>query len=279
MYYYSTSTYDKWRKLNVPCVQPIPLFGNSFKMLTLSENQNETLNRIYQKFPSAKICGFYQMMMPILMVRDPELINRILTSDFSYFTDRGLYLDPESNLLANVLFFMTGRKWRTLRQKLSPGFTIRKIKGTYDQIKECSQQLVSSIDEKLKQTDVIEVKEIIKYFASDVIGTCAFGLKLDTIKNRDSDFRKYVSKLLGGGLSQSISHLILTFFPKIGKFLKLQIFPRDAFEFFHSVFCDVIKYRTENNVVRNDLTQTLLEAREELVLNGDSTGDDNEGIR
>jgi len=260
--------------MNVPYVRPIPFFGNTFKMATTLEHQIETFDRFYRQFPGEKYCGFYQMTTPMLMVRDPELINNMLIKDFSHFTDRGLDVDPEVNLFGRSLVFSKGQKWRTLRQKLSPGFTSGKIKGTYDQIKLCSQDLVDCIKEKSKQNNQIEVKGITANFATDVIGTYAFGLKLDTIKNDDSDFSKYTSKLFEGGTLRLIKSSISILFPKFAKFLKLELFPKDAIDFFRSVFGEVIKYRTENNIIRNDLTETLLEARKELVLNNAGENED-----
>lgn len=279
LYYYSTSTYDKWRKSNVPCVPPLPLFGNSFKIFAFLEHQMETFDKIYRQFPDAKVCGLYQMKTPFLMIRDPELINRILITDFSHFTDHGMDLDPAVTVLARSLFFLTGKRWRTTRHKLSPGFTSGKIKDTYDQIKECSQQLVGRIDEQSKLQDPqIEVKAITKDFATDVIGTCAFGLKLDTIKNDNSDFRKYTARLFDGGFAQNIKTFTALLVPKVAKFLKFKLFPRDAIEFFRSVFSDVIAYRTENNVIRNDLTQTLLQAKNESVQLNSNSVDEDKGI-
>lgn len=54
-------------------------------------------------------------------------------------------------------------------------------------------------------------------------------------------------------------------FPKVVKTLKLRVFPLGPVNFFHSVFSDV-KYRNENNVIRNDLAQTLLVVKKELIL-------------
>lgn len=276
LYYYSTSTYDTWQKLNIPYARPMPLFGNVFKMISLSEHQTSTYERIYRQFPDAKICGYYHMRTPYLMIRDPELINTMFIKDFSYFTDHGIDIDPTVNLMARSLFFMTGKKWKTMRQKLSPGFTSGKLKGSYDQIVECSDQLLENIDEKsTKQTDGFEVKEVFGNLATAVIGTCAFGLKLDTIANEKSDFRKYVKEIISPGKRIFLMQALSLLFPKVIKRLKLHSFPLDATNFFHSVINDVISYRTENNLVRNDLTQTLLDARKELVLNSDMNDEGN----
>jgi len=48
------------------------------------------------------------------------------------------------------------------------------------------------------------------------------------------------------------------------------MFSAEATNFFYKVFADVIQYREEHNVIRNDLTQTLMQARKELVLKENS---------
>jgi len=49
------------------------------------------------------------------------------------------------------------------------------------------------------------------------------------------------------------------------------MFSVEAVNFFHNVFTDVFKYREEHNIIRNDLTQTLMQARKELVLKENSS--------
>ncbi|KAL5240684.1 hypothetical protein ACI65C_008094 [Semiaphis heraclei] len=274
-YYYSTSTYDKWRKLNIPYIPPLPLFGNTIRMMLRLEHPIDMFDRFYNSFPDVKLFGFYQMRDPMLLVRDPELINAILVKDFSYFTDHGFDLDPSTSVLANSLFFTNGQRWRTIRQKLSPGFTTGKLKDTHGQINECSDEMVSGIVETIeKKTDRIDVKKITSGFSTDVIGTCAFGMKLDTIKNDDSDFRRYVNIMFKSTPKQMIVQVLLMICPWVIKVLKIQMFSAEATNFFHKVFTDVFKYREEHNVIRNDLAQTLMQARKELVLKKNSTAED-----
>lgn len=266
-YYYSTSTYDKWRILNIPYVPPVPLFGNTTRMMLRLEHPTDMIERFYNSFPDAKLFGFYQMRDPMLLVRDPELINAILVKDFSHFTDHGIDLDSSTSVLANSLFFANGQKWRTMRQKLSPGFTSGKLKDAYSQINECSDEMVSGIVETIKKkTDQIDVKTITGGFSTDVIGTCAFGMKLDTIKNDDSDFRRYVKIMFQSNPRQMIVQVLLMICPWVIKVFKINMFSVEAINFFSNVFTDVFKYREEHNVIRNDLTQTLMHARKELVL-------------
>lgn len=270
-YYFSTSKYDKFKKLNIPHVRPLPLFVSTFKSAFAPEHFKDSIDRIYNRFPNEKWCGFYQTNIPVLMIRDPELINSILVKDFTHFVDHSSEADdPSVNLLKSGLFFMKGQRWRTMRHKLSPGFTSGKLRLAHCQISECSKQLMNYIDEKSKNTDLIEVHDVMAKYAIDVIGTCAFGLKLDTIKHDNSDFRKYGEKIFQPSGKLTFSRFLIATFPTISKMLKLKEFSQEASAFYSSVFSEVIKYRETNNVNRNDVTQTLMQARKELVLNHDA---------
>jgi len=273
VYYFSTYTLDKWSKLNVPCPSPLPLFGNSLKMVLTLEEPIDFFSGIYNRFSGEKLCGFYQMTTPFLMIRDPELINSIMVKDFSYFTDHGVDTDPSVNILANSLFLLNGDRWRTMRQKLSPGFTSGKLKDTHEQIKGCTEQLMNVIDDKLKTCDHFELREIMANFSTDVIGSSAFGLKLDTIKNGNSDFRKFGKKIFRPSFKQLFIQVLLMLCPKLVFALKIKQFPEDAAKFYASMFREVLEYRSRNNVIRNDVTQTLIQARNDLVLNNDSASE------
>ncbi|XP_025417274.1 probable cytochrome P450 6a13 isoform X2 [Sipha flava] len=239
------------------------------------EHQVDTFDRIYKQFPDEKYCGLYKMKTPYLMIRDPELINKIIVKDFSYFTDRGfdgVYTDPAINVMANSLLFLKGQKWRMMRQKLKSGFTPNKIISMHDKINECAEHLMKNIDEKLKHTDQIQVKQAMGNYSTDVIGTCVFGLKLDTIKNDNSEFRKHAKKIFHQSrFKLFLIQILQTISLKLVKSLKLQLFPRDSTTFFYSVFKSVINHREENNVVKNDLTQILVEAKKELLFNDNLT--------
>lgn len=55
--------------------------------------------------------------------------------------------------------------------------------------------------------------------------------------------------------------------PMVIKVLKINEFPRDAIQFFKNAFTDIMMDRRNNGVIRNDLMQTLIQARTDLVVN------------
>uniref|UniRef100_A0A2S2NM21 Putative Cytochrome p450 n=1 Tax=Schizaphis graminum TaxID=13262 RepID=A0A2S2NM21_SCHGA len=208
------------------------------------------------------------MRTPYLMILDPELINHVLIKDFSTFSNRGVYSDFSANPLSDNMFFMENPQWKTIRSKLSPAFTSAKLKIMYDQIKECSKILMENIKKDLKENNnQIEVRDIMGKYSTDVIGTCAFGLKLNAISDDKSAFRKYGKSIFIPSLRTLFRELCLMISPALLKVVRFKDFPNDATVFFFDAFKETIEYRLENKIVRNDFVNYLLQARKDLVLN------------
>lgn len=267
-YYFCVSTFGKWERLNVPYARPVPLFGNFLYVAMGLVHPVDFYKSVYAELAGRKYGGLFQMRTPYLMIRDPELVTNVLIKDFSHFPDRGIYSDLSINPLSDNLFFMENPRWKVMRNKLSPAFTSGKLKLMYDQIKLCSDELMKDIQKNLARTDnVVEVKELIAKYSTDVIGTCAYGLKLNSVGDEESAFRKYGKSLFMPSLRVLLREMCLLIAPALLKIVRLKDFPSDAVEFFHSAFHDTITYREKNNVVRNDFVQVLMQARTDLVLN------------
>ncbi|CAI6343254.1 unnamed protein product [Macrosiphum euphorbiae] len=269
-YYFCVSTFKKWKKLKVPYIKPIPLFGNFFNVILGKEHHLEFYDKIYHKFAGHKYAGVYQMRTPYLMIIDPEIINDVLIKDFSTFPDRGFHSDFKANPLSNNLFLMENPQWKIIRNKLTPAFTSGKLKVMYDQIKECGEELMKNIDIDLnKNNNEIEVRDIMGKYSTDVIGTCAFGLKLNSINDDESPFRKYGKTIFAPSLRMIFKELCVMISPELLKVVKVKDLPKASSDFFHAAFKETMTYRLENKIVRNDFVHCLMQARNDLVLNTD----------
>lgn len=276
VYYYCTLTFSEWKKLNVPYVRPIPLFGNFLYVALGIVHPVDFYRKIYYELAGKRYGGLFQMRTPYLMIRDPEIIKNILIKDFANFPNRGIYSDFSANPLSNHLFFMENPQWKVMRNKLSPAFTSGKLKVMYDQIKGCSDNLMKNIHENLlKNKDEMEVRDVMGKYSTDVIGTCAFGLKLNAVSDDNSAFRKYGKSLFKPSLRVLFREFSLMISPALLKIVKFKDFPSQATEFFHEAFHETITYREQNNVVRNDFVQVLMQARKDLVLNTNMSKDGN----
>nr|ATN95983.1 cytochrome P450 6CY18 [Aphis gossypii] len=274
IYYYCTSTFNVWKNLNVPYIRPIPLFGNYLKVALGIEHPIDLYKKVYYQLAGHKYGGMFQMRTPYLMVRDPEIINSILIKDFSYFTDRGIYVNFSYEPLSETLFFMENPLWKKLRNKLSPTFTSGKLKQMYSQIEECGDNMMDSIYSELKKNpNEIDVRDILGKYSTDVIGTCAFGLKLNVAKDDTYSFRRFGKKAFEPSFMYFLREILLMISPAILKIIRLSVFPTNTTEFFGSIFKETIEYREKNNIVRNDIVHALIQAHQDLVVNNNSSSD------
>ncbi|KAF0741275.1 putative cytochrome P450 6a13 [Aphis craccivora] len=140
----------------------------------------------------------------------------------------------------------------------------------YGQVKDCSKDLLSCISKKSSMSNEIEVHDLLGKYATDIIGTCAFGLKLGSMSDEGSEFRKYGKQLFKPKFRQLIITMLGMISPKIPNKLKIQQLLPGVIDFSDSTFKEFITYREKNDINRNDVAQTLMQARNKFVLNNDS---------
>lgn len=176
--WYLNSNFDYWKKKGVPYVKPCPLFGNFKNLIFLRVQVDNFFQDMHNKLDGKPFGGIYQLRRPVFLPNDPELIKKILIRDFDAFHDRGFLVGGQKNILNQNLFNLEGKRWKLLRNKLSPTFTSGRMKAMYPLLDECAHNLQEEtgriVDSNHKET---EIKELVSRFATDVIGSCVFGIE------------------------------------------------------------------------------------------------------
>ena len=170
---------------------------------------------------------------------------------------------PSSSLeepLNEHLLNLTGSKWRSLRAKLSPTFTSGKMKMMFHLMVECVEQFKEFLNEAAEQEEILDMKEVVSKFNTEVIGSCAFGLQFNAIKDDKSEFRKMGRKVFEPSITAPLRRLARTF-PFLSKFLRIRMFSHEISDFFTGLVKDTIEYREKNNIVRNDFMQLLIQLK------------------
>ncbi|KAK7789225.1 hypothetical protein R5R35_007050 [Gryllus longicercus] len=196
IYWFLTNNFDYWEKRNVFYLKPIPLFGNFKDRLLFRKTNSQVSKELYDEAKGQKIFGTWMFKLPFLWIRDPEIIKRILVKDFAHFHDRGIAMDEEKNPLSANLFNLPGARWRALRTKLTPTFTSGKMKMMFGLMHECAREFVDFVRVEADANGEVEFKEVFAKLTTDIIGSCAFGLQFNSMKNPDSEFRKMGVKFL-----------------------------------------------------------------------------------
>ncbi|XP_050528975.1 cytochrome P450 6k1-like [Daktulosphaira vitifoliae] len=266
LYYMCNSTYDYWKKKNVPFVHPMTLFGNFFHLTMGKVNVSSAYLKLYREGFGKKYIGIYFMRTPMLLLRDPELINRVLIKDFSHFINHGAPCDVVSTPLSNHLYNMKSQQWKIMRDKISPAFTPFKLKNLLEPTKECCEELLINIKKNLNNSNIINIEKLLENLSMDVIGVCGFGLKLSEITYDDSPFHKAGRLLLKPSLLTQMKFLTFFISPKLRKVINVTDFPSDALEFMEKAFRHTMDYREKNNIFRGDIVDYLLQAKKDLVI-------------
>lgn len=92
LYYYFTSTFDHWKSRGVPGPQPTALFGNIKNVILGKEAMGFYLKDLYNEYKDEPLIGIFIRRVPILVVKDADLIKDVLIKDFPKFADRGLHV-------------------------------------------------------------------------------------------------------------------------------------------------------------------------------------------
>lgn len=222
----------------------------------------EIQTSFYNSLSGHKYGGYYEFTTPSFMVRDPDMVERILIKDFNYFMDRGIPPSCEDDIFTLNLANAEGEHWRALRYKLTPTFTSGKLKGMFEQINRASSDLIRYIDdESVKSGDQLEGKPLMNRFAMDVIATCAFGIQFSYHDKERDRFLLMVRKLFSPSLSTTLRNFAQLYFPCVFRRLKINVLDPEGMQYFIGLVEEAFRYRKETNNRRNDFLQLLLDLK------------------
>lgn len=160
------------------------------------------------------------------------------------------------------LFALETERWRPMRAKLSPIFTSGKLKEMFPLIIECSKNMEPYLDKIAERGKYIECRDLAAKFTTDVIGSCAFGIDMNSISDKDSEFRIIGRKLFTPTFKTIVRDVCRQFLPGLYDVIghKLQI--EEVNEFLTNLIKDTINYRKENKIIRPDFVNTLIELKD-----------------
>ncbi|CAD1478376.1 unnamed protein product, partial [Heterotrigona itama] len=230
IYYYYTSTHNYWKNRGIPGPKPGPFFGNFWGIITRKYAIATAVKNWYHEFKHEPVFGIYEGRTPVLIINDLELVKDVLVRDFSLFIDRG--------------------------------FTIfDKIKEMFPLVMECAGNLEKFVDKVADNGEPVECREMFAKFTTDVIGSCAFGINMNTLEDEDSEFRKMGKQVFTPNFRQLMEDACKQFAPSLFKVIGKYLHSPVVENFFIGLVRDTMKYREQNNVTRPDVINMLMELK------------------
>ncbi|KAI4495561.1 hypothetical protein M0802_008573 [Mischocyttarus mexicanus] len=263
LYYYFISSFTFWKERGVPGPKPYPFIGNLARPLLGKISVGDYLKELYDdpKYKNDPMIGIYSRSSPILIVKDPEFIKHVLIKDFSKMSDRGLPTSQKVEPLSQHLFTLEPKRWRPLRTRLSPVFTSGKLKEMFNLIVECADHYENYLEKVVEKGEPIDCREITAKFTTDVIGSCAFGIEMNSLNDEDNEFRKMGKAVFETTFSNIIRNRVRNLSPWLFNVFSF-LFRRDKVTaFFKESIENTIKYREDNNILRRDFIDILIELK------------------
>ncbi|XP_043666188.1 cytochrome P450 9e2-like [Vespula pensylvanica] len=248
---------------------PLPIFGNMASYFFRRKPVYLILADLYNKYSQTKYFGFYDFMSPVIVLRDPEIINSIGIKNFDNFCDHTSFVAENEPLMAKNLFQLRGDTWREMRKILSPTFTSSKMKMMFGLVQECAENFVNHIAMRSEKGWTTEMKDIFTNYTNDVVATTAFGIGIDSIKDPNNDFITLTKTVLNFDSIVSTKLLLGRNFPWLFKTLNIKLFGEKTRIFFRNVIIDSIKTREEKGIIRPDMIQMMMESREKMHMSYD----------
>ncbi|CAD7083926.1 unnamed protein product [Hermetia illucens] len=263
-YKWLTSTYDFFEKKNVKHEKPKLFFGNYRGLILRQESLFDLVKRFYLKFKDYKYYGTYEVRNPVLVISSPEIIKQIGIRDFEYFLNHRVILDAEDEpLIGNSLISLKDQLWKDMRGTLSHAFTGSKMRQMFQLVDECSHNASKFLKSEAKGKGLIEMelKDLFTRFTYDAIATCAFGIQVNSLLEKNNQFYHMSRKATNLSGFTAIKFFLFTNFRKIMKFFKVKLFDKKFSKYFYSLVLDTMQERAAKGIIRPDMIHLLMEAR------------------
>ncbi|XP_060805040.1 cytochrome P450 6B2 isoform X3 [Amyelois transitella] len=130
-YHVSKRKFDYWKKRKIPYLKPVPFLGNYGPYIIQKKYIGQTAAELCEKFPDTPYFGAFYGTEPTLIVKDPEMVKKVMTKDYYYFNSREISNYTHKEVITQNLFFTYGDRWKVLRQNLTPIFSSAKMKNMF----------------------------------------------------------------------------------------------------------------------------------------------------
>ena len=261
IYVFFKYQFQYFKRLNIFYIKPYFPFGNLNEFYVNRRCIIHLFDKWFKETEkyNLKAFGVFNLFQPFLVLKDLDLVKQVLIKDFSSFHDRGWRLDLNFEPLAGNLFILEGEKWRSIKNKLSPIFTRNKVKTMFDVFKERSHQLIHFLEDKTESE--IDFHDLFERFLTDVIASCAFGIKCNSINDPNNEFHQMGKKLIEPTIKQFILESLDILSLRIRGYLGLRFFNHEVEVNFTQIVKDVIEFREKNNVSINDFLELMIKIR------------------
>lgn len=265
VYQFVLKTWWYFDQRNLKFVRGLPLLGCTYRSLFGLDNIATNIKAVYDTYPNERIIGVYNFGgSTSYLLRDPDLIKQVTITNFDHFVNHGFEFPEGSEpLMAGSLVILRNEKWRRMRSTMTPAFTGSKMRLMHGLIVDTTKDFVDSLAKVVDAgTNVFDSRDLFHRFTNDVIGNCVFGITINSMEDKDNEFYKCGKSICNFEGMIGFKLMCYSLAPKLMKFLKIRVFDQAEAGFFRSMIMNNIDQRIKSKIVRNDMLDLLIKARD-----------------
>ncbi|XP_065092307.1 probable cytochrome P450 6d4 [Ochlerotatus camptorhynchus] len=252
--------YSYWDRHGLANVKPHIPFGNLKTVVRKQESFGIAINQLYWQ-TKGQLVGIYLFFRPAILIRDAHLAQQIMTTDFNHFHDRGVYCNEQGDPFSANLFALPGKRWRNLRNKLSPLFTGGQLRGMMPTILDVGSKLQKHLEPAAEKKEVLEIRDIVSRFVLEIIATVFFGFEANCIEDRNDAFSRVLRQAQRERISANFRASAVFVCPELLKFTGISSLEPEVIEFVTGIVTKQIEHREKSGVSRKDFIQQLINLR------------------
>ncbi|CAH1174258.1 unnamed protein product [Phaedon cochleariae] len=270
LYYLLHMKMDHWRKRGVPGPSCYPIVGNFGEMIMGRRGINQIYSEIYRRYEGYPFVGVFKFMIPVLVVRDPDLIKCIMLKDFGSFQKNDMFADKNVDpIFSRNPFVLEGSEWKARRAEMISCLSPAKIKDMFVTLEKNSRNMVHYIDKQLTNSNSFDVTDILRRLLIENIAACGLGVEGKCFEQEISEVKKMADYLI---TAEGLDSFLIAFwvhFPRFSKLCNFRIFTQEIEDKFISIMRSTLKFRKDNNMVVNDFLQAAAQPYSEQTLSTD----------
>nr|AFO72904.1 cytochrome P450 337B2 [Helicoverpa armigera]AFR54069.1 cytochrome P450 337B2v2 [Helicoverpa armigera] len=252
-----------WKKKNIIQIKDL-----TFTFLFNKQSMPELIKSIYDKHDEPYI-GTTSATIPTLIIKNLNDIQAVLAGDFQSFYSRGIITSPNDVLADNLLLMDDFKKWKLIRQKLTPIFTSAKLKNMFYIIEKSARDFVELVEDNVHLRK--KPFKLMTRYTTASISAAVFGIDTQVKNSMESPLVDMAFKALEPSVYAIIVTIIANTFPKVHKLLKLKTFGGQE-DFFVGMVKKVLDSRRHDTTKRHDFIEICLELQKHGVMQDFTTG-------
>ncbi|XP_014276562.1 probable cytochrome P450 6a17 [Halyomorpha halys] len=274
LFVYNWWAHGYWKRRNVFSLPTVFLFGNFWELI-VKHKLSVMFCDMYKKYKKEKMIGFYSFYKPMMFVSDPEIIQKVLVTDFNSFSNNGLEVDKDIDPISgyNPFSAKTVPVWKELRSIQSANQSPLKLKEVVPNMIKIGELMYGYINNKKNQP--IPALDIAIRAAVDSAVAHGYGIEPKSFLDSEFTFLKFanVEKLFSATFVTMVAGFL---FPLVNRLFRLRMTSKEAEDFFISMTKTNIDYRQSNKITRGDLFDTIIKLNKKKIEQGDKAYSDSE---